>query len=287
MDLTSVHEISPLLERHGFRFSKSLGQNFLINAAVPARIAQCSGIGAESCVIEIGPGIGCLTRELAARAKKVVAVEIDARLLPVLSETLADLPNVKIVNADVMKLDLRALIEREALQNVSVCANLPYYITTPVIMKLLEEKPGLESITVMVQKEVAKRFLAKPASRDYGAITPVLQYYTKISPLFDVSAGNFLPRPNVDSAVIKMDLIPPPVPVKDEKMLFRTVKAAFAMRRKTLANNLQKEFCLTREQAVQAIQNAGFPPAVRGERLSLADFALLSGIILTERYDGI
>lgn len=276
MNLTSIKEIIPLMERHGFNFSKSLGQNFLINSEVPRKIVEKSGITEDSCVIEIGPGIGCLTKELALVSKKVIAIEIDKKLLPVLNETLSEFDNIEIINGDVMDIDLGKLIEEKGLENISVCANLPYYITTPIIMKLLESKLPLKSITVMVQKEVARRFCAPAGSSDYGAITPVLQYYTKITSLFTVSPGNFMPKPKVDSEVIRLDLISPPVNVKSEKTLFRVIKSAFAMRRKTLENNLQKDFSISKDKLSELLLSLGFPEKVRGEKLTLEDFAKIA-----------
>lgn len=268
MALTDLNTLRPLLERHGFSFSKGLGQNFLINAAVPRRIAE----GAAGNVLEIGPGAGCLTYELCSRAEKVVAVELDGRLLPVLEESLSEFSNLTVINADILKTDLFSLFDGR----YSVYANLPYYITTPVIMYLLESGAPIDSITVMVQKEVAERFAAKPGDPDYGAITASIGYYAKIERLFSVPAGNFLPRPKVDSAVIRLTRIPPPVPVGDEKILFRVIRAAFAMRRKTLVNNLKQEFSLSKEEGEKLLETLGLEKTVRGERLALADYAKIA-----------
>lgn len=271
MALTDLGTLRPLLEKHGFSFSKGLGQNFLINAEIPRRIAE----NAAGNVLEIGPGAGCLTYELASRADKVTAVELDSRLLPVLAESLAEFSNVTVLNQDILKTDLFSLFEGR----YSVYANLPYYITTPVIMYLLESGAPIDSVTVMVQKEVAARFAAKPGDPDYGAVTAAIGYYAKTERLFSVPSGNFLPRPKVDSAVIRLTLIPPPVDVKNKKTLFRVIKAAFAMRRKTLVNNLKQEFALSKEEGEALTESLGFEKTVRGERLSLADYAKIANLI--------
>lgn len=276
MNLTSLREIRPILEKNGFNFSKSLGQNFLINEAVPEKIAEISPCSDKSLAIEIGTGVGCLTKELAKRNKKVTAIELDSRLLPVLDETLAEFDNIRIINDDILKVDLRAVIEEEGLDDVFVCGNLPYYITTPIIMKLLEDRLPIKSITVMVQKEVAERFAAKPGTKNYGAITAAINYYAKITDSFSVSSGNFFPKPKVDSAVIRLDLIPPPVSFKDEKLFFGVLRAAFAMRRKTLVNNLQSAFSLPKETLAKMLEDMGYVSTVRGETLGISDFAKIS-----------
>ncbi len=274
------------MSRHGVNFQKKFGQNFLINQSVPERIAEAAVENLESpCgILEIGPGIGTLTRELAERCDKVVALEIDSALIPILDETLADYPHASVINRDVLKTDLAELIEREfTLQglNVAVAANLPYYITTPIIMKLVESKLPLASITVMIQKEVAARLVAPAGDSEYGAITASLAYYGEVERLFNVPAGCFLPAPKVDSTVIRINLHKkPPVSVKSEVILFRTIRGGFAQRRKTLANSLGSEFPeLTREQFVSAIVESGLEPNIRGERLTLEDFARLSNAI--------
>ncbi|MGN1418939.1 MAG: 16S rRNA (adenine(1518)-N(6)/adenine(1519)-N(6))-dimethyltransferase RsmA, partial [Acutalibacteraceae bacterium] len=234
-DLSDISVIKGILSKHGFTFSKALGQNFLINPSVCPKMAQMCGADEETGVIEIGPGIGVLTKELALRAKKVVCIELDERLLPVLDETLGEFDNVKIINGDILKIDLKKLIEEEfAGMKVVVCANLPYYITSPVIMRLLESKLPISAVTVMIQKEVADRLCAEAGSRNAGAITVSVNYFAKAQKLFDVSKGSFMPAPKVDSAVIKLDIKEKPdVFVSDEKKFFKMVKAAFAMRRKT------------------------------------------------------
>ncbi len=281
MRLTDLSVIREIMSRHGVSFQKKFGQNFLINPTVPERIAEAAcGEGGEG-ILEIGPGIGTLTRELACRAEKVVALEIDTALIPILDETLADFDNTTVINQDVMKTDLDELVEREFLSKglrVSVAANLPYYITTPILMKLVESRLPFDTITVMIQKEVAVRLTAPAGDSEYGAITAALSYYGKVERLFTVPAGCFLPAPKVDSAVIRITLYKePPVLVEDEATLFKTIRGAFAQRRKTLANSLTTEFsALGREGIVSAIEAAGLSPSIRGERLTLEDFAKLS-----------
>ncbi|MCI8331770.1 MAG: 16S rRNA (adenine(1518)-N(6)/adenine(1519)-N(6))-dimethyltransferase RsmA [Clostridiales bacterium] len=275
MQLTNPSEIKRIMDKHGLVFKKKFGQNFLINAAVPERIAQA---GAGEYTLEIGPGIGTLTKELAQRSKKVVAVEIDSGLIPVLSETLGSCANVKVIEDDILKVDLAALVRREFPEGrVSVCANLPYYITTPVLMHLLESGVPFASITVLVQKEVADRICAPAGHSDYGAISAVVAYYGKAEKLFRVSAGSFVPAPKVDSTVMKLTLYDhPPVEVVSEQRLFRMIKGAFGQRRKTLVNALGASFSdIGKEKIGQIIQACGFDSQVRGEKLSIEDFACL------------
>lgn len=279
MNLASLKEIRPILEKNGFNFSKGLGQNFLINESIPKKIAQLCPSSKSSLAIEIGTGVGCLTKELAFRNKKVVAVELDKRLLPVLSETLAEFDNIRIINDDILKVDLKAVIEEEGFKDVFVCGNLPYYITTPIVMKIFESRLPLKSVVIMVQKEVAERFLAPPGTKNYGAITAAISYYAKAAGSFSVSAGNFFPKPNVDSAVVRFDLISPPVSVKDETLFFRVLRAAFLMRRKTLANNLQTAFSLPKNDVVSMLVSLGYSSSVRGEELGISDFARISDVI--------
>lgn len=270
-----------LLDRFGFRFSKELGQNFLIDSSVPRDIAALCGVDGDSCALEIGPGFGVLTHELAKRAKKVVAVEVDGRLLPILEHTLYDHNNIEIVHADVLKLDLQALVrEKFGTDRVYVCANLPYYITTPIIMALLEQRLEVDSITVMVQKEVAERLCAAPGSKDAGAISLAVSYYTEPELVLEVGKQCFMPRPKVDSSVIRLKVREkPPVEVEDEKLLFRLIKGAFAQRRKTFINSLSSAgLGLDKEQIRQALQQLGLPETIRGERLTLEDFAAMSRI---------
>lgn len=278
--LTDISYIQDVLSRHGFRFSKKLGQNFLVNPTVCPRMAAACGAGSEDGVLEIGPGIGVLTHELAQRAGKVVAVELDERLLPVLRETLAAHKNVEIIHGDAMKLDLRRLIaEQFGDRQVAVCANLPYYITSPLLMRLLESRLPVSSLTVMVQKEAAVRLCAQPGTRECGAVSLAVQYYAQARTLFSVSRGSFLPAPHVDSAVIQLTVRDEaPVAVADEKRLFRVIRAAFGQRRKTLANALAGGYdkgC-TKEMVEAAMREAGIPQTARAEELSLAAFAALA-----------
>ena len=274
-DLSTMREI---LSRHGFTFSKALGQNFLINPSVCPRMAELCGADAESGVLEIGPGMGVLTRELAKRSKKTVAVELDTRLLPVLAETLADYPNASVMQGDVMKLDLHQLIKEEFPgMQVAVCANLPYYITSPVIMKILEEKLPITALTVMVQKEAADRICAKPGTRACGAVSAAVQYYAEPEILFQVSRGSFMPAPNVDSTVIRLNVRPqPPVELRSEEAFFRLVKAAFGQRRKTALNAVSAGLGLPKAQVAEAMERAGIAPNARAEQMTLEMLASFS-----------
>lgn len=282
MNLCDIKQIKPLLARHGFHFSKSMGQNFLIDASIPQNIAYSSEADEHNVVLEVGPGIGPLTAQLAQRAGKVVSVELDSALFPVLEETLAEYNNIQIVAGDIMKLDLNQLAAEHFGDLTPIaCANLPYNITTPVITKLLES--GLfDSITVMIQKEVAQRICAQPASKDYGAFSLLCQYYADCELLFEVPPHCFLPAPKVTSAVVRMELRKtPPAEVKHPDLFFRTVRASFVQRRKKLLNGLTSAYApqLTKDQLKQALSNAGLPETVRGEQLSLAEFAALSNEI--------
>ena len=278
MDLCNVNDIKALLGRHGFRFSKSMGQNFLIQSWVPRDIAEASGAGKGCGVLEVGPGIGPLTRELARRADKVVSVELDRSLLPILEETLADCPNARVCPGDILKTDISALVGEEfpGLTPLA-CANLPYNITTPAIMALIQAK-CFSAITVMIQREVARRICAAPGTADYGAFSVFCQYHTKPELLFDVPPECFLPAPKVTSSVVRMVPTPPPAEVDDEAHFFRVVRAAFAQRRKTLVNSLSSALgdSITKQEAVKAISSCGLPEHIRGERLSISDFAALS-----------
>lgn len=272
--LSDIGTIKEILGRHGFTFSKSLGQNFLINPSVCPRMAELSGAEKGVGVIEIGPGIGVLTNELCKLADKVVAVELDKRLLPVLDETLAEYDNIKVINADVMELDLNALIADEFEgMDVVVCANLPYYITSPIIMKLLEDKLPIKAITVMVQKEAAQRICAEVGSRMSGAVTVSVNYYAKPSMLFSVSAGSFMPAPKVDSAVIRLDILSKPPVQTNEKKFFAVIKAAFSQRRKVISNSLSSGLSLSKEKTLEILKSANVPSNARAEKLSLDDFA--------------
>ncbi len=278
--LSDIGTIKDILSRHGFTFSKALGQNFLINPSVCPRMASCSGAGKGVGVIEVGPGIGVLTNELCQLADKVVAVELDKRLLPVLDETLAEYDNVKVVNADVLELDLNQLIKDEfdGLE-VVVCANLPYYITSPVIMKLLEDRLPISAITVMVQKEAAQRICAEVGSRMSGAVTVSVNYYAKPQMLFGVSAGSFMPAPKVDSAVIRLDILKEPPVQADEGLFFAVVRAAFSQRRKVISNSLSAGLGKSKEEILAVLEAANVLPTARAEKLSLEDFAAIANAI--------
>lgn len=276
--LSDIGTIKDILHRHGFTFSKALGQNFLINPSVCPRMAELSGAGEGVGVIEIGPGIGVLTNELCQLADKVVAVELDKRLIPVLGETLAEYDNVKVINADVLELDLNKLIEDEfSGMEVVICANLPYYITSPVIMKLLEDKLPITAITVMVQKEAAQRICAPVGSRESGAVTVSVNYYAEPSLQFHVSAGSFMPAPKVDSAVIRLDVRKEPPVLTDEEKFFRVVKAAFSQRRKVISNSLSSGLKMSKDEINEVLAAANVPSNARAEKLSLDDFAAIAG----------
>ena len=279
MNLCDIRTVRDILAAFGTGTKKSFGQNFLINQNVPEQIADNCCDHSDSVIIEIGPGIGCLTAELAKRYKKVIAFEIDETLIPVLKYTLGEFKNIEVINQDIMEVDLAAIIkEKAAGEKVSVCANLPYYITTPILMRLLESRIAFDSITVMVQAEVAARLAAMPGTADYGAITASLNYYGSPKKLFTVSAGNFMPAPKVNSAVVRIDLYKEkPVVPDDEKTFFAVIKAAFGQRRKTLVNALQTGFpSFSKEKITQIITDCGFDEKIRGEKLSTADFAAIA-----------
>ncbi len=282
--LTDLNTVRDILSRHGFSFSKALGQNFLINPSVCPRMAQMChpDIEGDFAVLEIGPGIGVLTKELAQVAKRVISIELDTRLLPILEETLAGYPNVTVINGDAMKLDLAAVLKEHAEGlPVVVCANLPYYITSPLLMRLLESRLPVEAITVLVQKEAAVRLCAKPATRECGAVTLAVRYFADPEILFSVSRGSFLPAPKVDSSVIRLRLHDnPPCEIADEALFFRLVHAAFGQRRKTLPNSLGAAG-YTKEQIIAALQEAGLSPTARAEELTLAQFAALTKMFMT------
>ena len=278
MDLCNINDIKALLARHGFRFSKSMGQNFLIEDWVPRDIAEASGAAPGVGVIEVGPGIGPLTWELSLRADKVVSIELDRSLLPILAETLSDRPNAEIFPGDVLKTDLPGLVaEKLAGLSPIACANLPYNITTPAITALIEAG-CFQSITVMIQREVARRICAAPGTGDYGAFSVYCQYHTKPEILFDVPPSCFIPAPKVTSSVLRMVPQTPPAEVDDPKHFFRVVRAAFAQRRKTLLNSLSSSLGdgTSKEAIANAIAACGLPENIRGERLSISDFAALS-----------
>lgn len=279
--LWEMGEIKRIMESSGFTFSKALGQNFLVNPSVCPRMAELCGADENTGVIEVGPGIGVLTNELCKVAKKVVAIELDSRLPEILKKTLADHDNVKVVSGDVMKIDLHKLMEEEFPgMDVVVCANLPYYITSPVIMKLLEERLPIKALTVMVQKEAADRLCAQMGTRQTGAVTAAVRYYSEPRLLFKVSAGSFMPAPKVDSAVIRMDIHEEnPVKVTDEKLFFRVVRGAFSQRRKTVTNSLSSLLSLEKSKVSEALKKAGVNPLARAEQLSMEEFASLSNAL--------
>ncbi|MFS0725086.1 16S rRNA (adenine(1518)-N(6)/adenine(1519)-N(6))-dimethyltransferase RsmA [Paenibacillus sp. 1P07SE] len=278
-----------IIKRYGFSFKKSLGQNFLIDPNILRKIVESAGLDETKGALEIGPGIGALTQELAAVAGKVTAVEIDRRLIPILRDILADTPQVEVIQGDVLELDLRKLLEQqfEGCGGVSVVANLPYYVTTPILMKLLEERLPLENIVVMIQKEVAERMAASPGGKVYGSLSVAVQYYCEPELVCTVPHTVFIPQPNVDSAVIKLTLRKePPVRVSDETFYFRVVQASFAQRRKTLANNLTAFVGKERREAlIGLLEEIGVAPTRRGETLSLAEFAAVSEALLGAGWD--
>lgn len=282
-NLASPAVIRQLMQRHGMRFSKQLGQNFIINPAICPKIAELGGAGPQVGALEIGPGIGVLTAELAQRCNKVVAIELDNRLLPILAETLGEFKNVTVLHGDALQVDLHALLrEQFAGMEVIVCANLPYYITSPVLMRLLEERLPLRTITVMVQKEAARRICAPLPSRQAGAITVAVAWYTTARVLFDVAPGSFLPAPEVHSSVIRLDLRDaPPAPVADQALFFRVVKAAFSQRRKTLLNCLSAGLSADKRQIQAVLERAGVPPSARAEQLTLEQFAAVANAVHT------
>lgn len=281
-NLTDIGYVKSLLERHGFHFSKALGQNFLINPSVCPRIAELGNAAQGFGVLEIGTGVGTLTAELAKRAKKVRAVELDDRLFPILDETLAEFDNVKVIHGDAMKYDLAALIAEEFQGlRVAVCANLPYYITSPLIMRLLEEKLPIETITVMVQKEAAQRLCAPIGSREAGAVSVAVAFYGTAKTLFQVSRGSFMPAPNVDSAVIQITLHKEkPWQVVDEALFFRMVKVGFSQRRKQLSGVLAGGLGIPKARIQELFAQAGIPVTARIESLTMQELVTLSNVLV-------
>ncbi|GGG87399.1 ribosomal RNA small subunit methyltransferase A [Paenibacillus radicis (ex Gao et al. 2016)] len=290
LEVATPKRTKEIIAKYGFSFKKSLGQNFLIDQNILHKIVAAAGLDKTKGALEIGPGIGALTQHLAAEAAKVTAVEIDARLIPILRDVLAQESHVEVVHGDVLKLDLKQLFEEKFadVSKVSVVANLPYYVTTPILMKLLEEKLPLENIVVMIQKEVAERMAAKPGGKEYGSLSVAVQFYCEPQIVCLVPHTVFIPQPNVDSAVIKLALRDkPPVDVPDEAHFFRIVQASFAQRRKTLANNLTalvgKE---RREELTQLLNGCEIDPVRRGETLSLEEFARISRAFLEAGWRG-
>ncbi len=285
MELTDFNVIKRILGRHGFSFSKALGQNFLTDPTVCPRMADEGGVKEGTCALEIGPGLGVLTVELAKRADKVVTVELDTRLIPVLAETLSDYRNVQVINADILKTDIHKLIaDNFDGKPVNICANLPYYITSPILMYLLESRIPASSITVMVQKEAAERLCARVGSRDSGAITVAVNYYAETEELFDVGRECFMPSPNVDSCVIRLKIRKePPVKVENEEFFFRMVKAAFSQRRKTASNGISSGMGIPKDRVAEALTLSGLSPTVRAEALTMEELAVLSDNLLKVR----
>ena len=269
-----------VIQKYQFAFQKRFGQNFLIDAHVLEKIVSAAGITKDDCVLEIGPGIGTMTQYLAESAEQVIAVEIDTNLLPILADTLKDYSNVKVINQDILKVDINELVkEYNNDRPIKVVANLPYYITTPIIMGLFESNVPIDNITVMVQKEVADRMQVGPGSKDYGALSLAVQYYASPYIVANVPPNCFIPRPNVGSAVIRLTRYQePPVQVKDPKLMFKLIRASFNQRRKTLQNGLNNspEISFSKEEITKAIESLGVSPSVRGEALSLEQFAQLA-----------
>lgn len=283
-DISTPRRTKEIISRHGFSFKKSLGQNFLIDQNILYKIVEAAGLDEDKGALEIGPGIGALTEKLAQTAGTVIAVEIDQRLIPILREVLEPYGNVRVHHGDVLKVDLHELFRQDFadVSKVSVVANLPYYVTTPILMKLLEEKLPLENIVVMIQKEVAERMAAAPGSKDYGSLSIAVQYYSEPKLVCIVPHTVFIPQPNVESAVIRLAVREqPPVRVEDERFFFEVVQASFAQRRKTIANNLKSRFFPGegRERLEQLLQEAGIEPSRRGETLSIEEYARLSNVL--------
>lgn len=278
MDLTNINDIRALLERHGFRFSRSMGQNFLTSSWVPEDIAESAELDGETGVLEIGPGVGCLTEQLSMRAGKVVAVELDTALRPVLRETLSGRDNVEVIFDDVLKLDIPKLLDEKlsGMRHV-VCANLPYNVTKPVLLKLLTSRM-FDTVTVMIQREVVQKICSGVGDAGYGEFSVLANWYAEPEPLFDVPPDCFVPQPKVTSTVVRLRCRKtPPVPVKDEKMLLRVVRAAFAQRRKTLSNALSISFGEIGKQNIEkCLAECGFDPKIRGEALAIGDFAKIA-----------
>ena len=280
-NLSDINVIRSVMAKHGVTFNKGLGQNFLVDPDICPAMAENALLDENTCVIEVGPGVGVLTAELAKCAGKVLSFELDERLLPVLSETLKEFDNVEIINQDIMKADLKSIIEEKCKgMKIAVCANLPYYITSPIIMMFLESKLPIDSITVMVQKEAADRLCAEVGSRDGGAVTVAVNYYAESEILFFVPKDSFLPPPKVDSSVIKLTLRDkPPVEVKNEEFFFKVVKAAFSQRRKTAENSISAGLSIPKSDVKNALEKAGLSATVRAEKMTMEDFALLSEIL--------
>ncbi len=284
-DIATPARTRAILDKYGFSFKKSLGQNFLIDTNILRNIVDHAQLTEESGAIEVGPGIGALTEQLAKRSKKVVAYEIDQRLLPILKETLEPYPHAKVIHQDILKANVKEMLDTEFhdIQDIMLVANLPYYVTTPIIMKILEEKLPLRGIVVMLQKEVAERISAKPGTKEYGSLSIAIQYYTKPEVVMIVPKTVFVPQPNVDSAVIRLTIRKTPsVPVNNEEFFFKVTRASFAQRRKTILNNLSSQLEGGKEKKadiIEALEQANIEPSRRGESLSIEEFAKLSDIL--------
>lgn len=285
MDLWNIKTIKYLFDKYNCNFKKSLGQNFLVSQWVCPKMVEMAGINEKIGVLEIGPGVGVLTVELAKKANKVVAIEVDKKLIPLLGETLSEYKNVEIINGDVLKTDLHKIIEEKlSNQDVIVCANLPYYITSPIIMYLLESKLPIKSITVMVQKEVARRIVAKERTRDISVLSLAIQYYSEPTILFDVASGNFNPQPDVDSSVINLKLrSQPAVKVKSEKLFFKVISSAFAQRRKTAVNSIANSLGLKKDFVIDLFENVGIDLNKRSENLSMEEFGRISDLLFESK----
>ena len=275
MDLCNIKTLESLLKRHGFSFSHALGQNFIVDADVCPRMAELAGLDKGTGVLEIGPGVGVLTKELCARAGFVVAAEVDARLLPVLAETLREYGNAEVVHADILKTDVNALLRDKfkGFTTVKVCANLPYYITSPILMRLLEDCTGIDEIVVMVQKEAAERLCAGAGTKKTGAVSIAVAYRAETEVLFDVGRESFMPSPRVDSAVIRLKMRREKMPLRDEKQFFRTVRAAFSQRRKTAVNAISSQLGVPKARLSEAFAAAGIRPNARPEEMTIDEFA--------------
>ncbi|MCH5207984.1 MAG: ribosomal RNA small subunit methyltransferase A [Oscillospiraceae bacterium] len=283
MELTNIGVIKDLFERHGFSFSKALGQNFLINPAVCPKIAEMGGCREGVCAVEIGTGVGVLTRELAKRCDRVIAIELDERLKPILEETLAEFDNVEVIFADVMQTELSEIVNKFGNKETVICANLPYYITSPVIMKILESRLSVKSLTVMVQREAGDRICAAPGTRESGAVSYAVRYYSKPSLLFRVNRGSFMPSPNVDSEVIKLEITGEnQLPEDIEKTLFRLIRSGFSQRRKQLLNPLSAELDIAKQELSDIFSELKIKPTARAEELTLENYIELARRLTTE-----
>ncbi len=284
--IAHINTTKAIIDKYGFTFQKRFGQNFLIDTNIIEKIIEGAGITKEDTILEIGPGIGSLTQLMAEASKKVIAVEIDKKLIPVLEDTLSDYDNIRLINEDILKLDLHQLVKEEGITSLKVVANLPYYITTPIIMNLLEQDLPVESITVMIQKEVAERMDAEPGIKSYGSLSIAVQYYSDTEMVAMVPPGCFIPKPKVGSAVIKLTKKQnPTIKTKDEKLMFRLIRGAFAQRRKTFINSLTNSQSMdyTKDEILMTLEKMNLDPRIRGEKLSIEDFANMTDILVELR----